>query len=56
MTYQQYRAEIEALQKRLDEIKALCLRYNHPGCNPGAHALANKVLRIADKDQERKYE
>ncbi len=47
--------EIAALQKRLDDITKLCLRYNQPGANPGCHALANKVLTIADPATKREF-
>ena len=47
MTYQQYRNEIEALQKQLDAIAAECRKYNHPGCSPAAHELANRILDLA---------
>jgi hypothetical protein len=54
VTCQQYREQIDELQKRLDSITELCRRYNHPGCEPGTHALANKVLSLAEK-HERKF-
>ncbi len=52
MTYQDLRNEILALQNRLAEIKALCRKYNHAGCNPGTHDFANEVLKIAEREGE----
>lgn len=33
-------------QEKIAKVIELCQRYSHPGVNPGAHALANKVLEI----------
>jgi hypothetical protein len=42
------------LERRLAEIVALCQRYDHPGVNAGAHALARKILEICGEREEAK--
>jgi hypothetical protein len=32
----------------IDDIYLLCCRYNSPAVNPGAHALAAKIIRMID--------
>lgn len=41
-------AEEAALSAKLWEIHRICLRYNNPGVNIGAHALANTILRVIE--------
>ena len=33
----------------LAAIKALCQQYAHPGCSPGAHALAREILKLIEE-------
>lgn len=60
MTTQQLRAELESERTarqaaemahvnqtaKVNAAVRLCERYAHPGVNPGAHALAAKVLEV----------
>ncbi len=39
------------LQKRLDEIKALCQKMNHSGVNLETHRLADAVLKIVEREE-----
>ena len=40
------------LLERLEKIAALCRRYNSAAVNTGAHALATKVLGIAEGNHD----
>lgn len=35
---------------RLEEIHALCCRYNSSAVNVGAHALASKIISIIERE------
>lgn len=38
------------LAELIDEIERLCRRHSSPASNPGAHALANKIIRMIEAE------
>lgn len=54
-SFNELRIEIESQATQMDAIRKLCKRYNHPGCDHGAHALANKILQLADPTTKREF-
>ena len=48
LCYQNLNELTMELIDRLERIAALCRKHNNAGSNPGAHALAGKILKIVE--------